>query len=339
MGPGEAGWEGQAVTSISPAGTVLALASLLALSACDLEKPDPASQAAAILHKRPSGFLDRLVSLDDLAWREIRADQAAASTEAVGPATPSARPILAESVYAYASRLRPAIAAAASDSVRADLLTSFVFDSLGIVPAPEDTTLASSLPGHVLAARSGSCLGLVLLHLALGRELGLPVVPVFLPGHTFVRFRSESHVRNIETLRGGIARSDSFYRESFSLAKRPWYGLADGRPEQALGALVFNLGNLHRLQGRWDAALWEYRLAEELLPGSPEALGNQGAVLLAAGNPDSARVKLEAALAGDSLAAPAWKNLETIYRHNGEPAKAEEAKARWLSLRRTGPAS
>lgn len=319
MGPAQGGRAGPALIPAAGRRKGPLLASILALAACGLEKPDPASQAAAILHKRPSGFLDRLVALDDLAARELEA----ADGESGGSAAPLARTMLAESLYAYASRLRPSMAAAASDSVRADLLAGFFFDSLGIVPAPEDTGLASSLPGRVLATRSGSCVGLVLLHLALGRELGLPVYPVFLPGHVFVRFRSETHMRNIETLRSGLARSDSFYRETFALPKRPWYDLSDGRPEQALGALVFNLGNLHRRQGRRHEALWEYRLAEGLLPGFPEALGNQGAVLLASGNLDSARVMLEAALAGDSLAAPAWKNLEFLSRRQGGPKGAE----------------
>lgn len=285
-----------------------------------IERPDPASQAAAILHKHPSDFLDKLASLDALAGREAAA--------AIPEASPAPRPALVESLHAYSVRLRPALEAAVSDSARIQVLNAFVFDTLGIAPLLDDTTLASSIPTYVLARKRGSCLGLVLLYLGLGQRLDLPLHPVFLPGHVFVRYGEGTGARNIETLRSGIARPDSFYRSHFNLARRPWYGLANAEPSQALGAFVFNLGNFHRARGDWTSAMEEYRLAEESLPGFPEALGNRGAGFLAAGDAKGAREKLEAALAGDSLAVPAWRNLEIIHRAAGDSAKAERARER-----------
>ena len=299
---------------------VLTLLFALFLSAC-IEKPDPASQAAAILHKHPSTFLDKLTALDALAGRELLA--------AADPAAPTPPPpALAESLYAFSVRLRPALQTAPSNSDRVRLLTAFVFDSLGLVPRLDDTSLETSLPSHVLVLKQGSCLGLTLLFLALGQGLDLPLAPVFLPGHVFVRYGSGPEARNIETLRRGIARTDSFYRATFSLTQRPWYSLAAAEPDQALGALVFNLGNFHRGRENWAAAMEEYRLAEESLPGFPEALGNRGAGFLVAGDAKSAKEKLEAALAGDSLAVPAWRNLEAIYRAEGDSAKAQWARNR-----------
>jgi hypothetical protein len=291
---------------------LLALHLALLPVAC-LERPDPASQAAAILNKRPAGFQDRLIALDALASAELGIP---------------GRPALAESLHALAARLRPALAGAfpggapgtgsagdgGFDSLRAGILDAFLFDTLGLVPLLDDTTLASSLPSRVLADRRGGCLGLSLLYLALAEALGLPLRPVFLPGHVMVRWRSPSLVRNVETLRRGLARGDGFYRETFSLARRPWYALADARPDQALAALVFNLANLHRAREMLAAAEAEYRLAESFLPAWPEALGNLGATLMLAGDRDGAREYLEAALAGDSLAAPALRNLETLGR-------------------------
>lgn len=275
-----------------------------------LERPDPASQAAAILNKRPAGFQDRLVALDALASAELGIP---------------GRPALPESLHALAARLRPVLAAAALspagnvDSLRVAALNAFLFDSLGLVPLLEDTTLDASLPSRVLAERRGGCLGLSLLCLALAESLDLPLRPVFLPGHVMVRWRSPGpgHSRNIETLRRGLARSDSFYRETFALARRPWYALADARPEQALAALVFNLANFHRSRGDLESARAEYRLAETLLPGYPEALGNLGAALILAGDREAARQNLEAALAGDSLAAPAQQNLRSLAEPRG----------------------
>jgi tetratricopeptide (TPR) repeat protein len=295
---------------IPPIAALAALAGLFA-SSCRLEPSDPAAQAASILSKRPAAFQDQLVALDALAAREALAME--------GPGSPEFRPALAESLHAYASRLRPSMAAA-SDEGKIVLLNAFLLDSLGIAPVADSAPLAASVPSLVLNRRSGSCVGLVLIYLALGRSLDLPLFPVFLPGHLFLRHRPDgAAARNIETLRGGIARSDTFYRETFALAKRPWYALGDADPRKALAALVFNMGNAHRDRGEPATALEEYRLVEEALPGFPEALGNQGACLMLTGEPGPAKEKFMAALAGDSLAEPAWRNLEAIRRTETGP--------------------
>jgi regulator of sirC expression with transglutaminase-like and TPR domain len=284
----------------SPRAAALA-AAVFALAACRLEKPDPASQAAAILRKHPADYQDQLVSLDALAMREV--------AELEPSALPPARPILAESLYAYRARLAPLLAAAASDRERVDRLNAFLFDSLGLAALDADTTLAASVPSLALAHRRGSCVALGLLYLALGRSLDLPLVPVFLPGHMALRLRRPAgETFNVETLRRGIARADSFYRAAFSLGKRPWYSLSDARPDQALAALLFNMANARRARGDCGAAAEEYRLVSEALPGFPEALGNQGVCALRLGDRDAAERFFRSAYAGDSLS-PALANL------------------------------
>jgi hypothetical protein len=274
-----------------------------ALSACRLEKPDPASQAAAILRKHPADFQDQLAALDALAAREV--------AELEPSATPSSRPILAESLYAYRTRLKPSLDAAGSDRERLDRLHAFFFDSLGMTAVDADTSLASSVPSLALARRRGSCVALCLLYLAVGRSLDLPLAPIFLPGHVALRFRPRNgDPVNIETLRRGIARTDSFYRETFSLPKRPWYSLDDGRPEQALAALLFNMANARRIHGDPATAAEEYRLVAEALPGFPEALGNQGVCALDRDRGSAARL-FRAAYEGDSLS-PARANLAAL---------------------------
>ncbi len=294
---------------------IAALAAAALLTGCRLERPDPASQAAAILNKHPSDFPDQLASLDALALREmkfLRSDSAAGKDAAAGVAFPD-RSVLAESLYRYSQRLRPALASLTADSSRIALLNAFLFDTLAIVPDTVGDDLAASIPTLILQRRRGACVGLTLMYLALGRSLDLPMVPVFLPGHVFVRYLSpRGSPRNIETLRGGIARSDSFYRETFALRKRPWYSLADARPEQALAALVFNLGNAHRAAGDLAAAKAEFGLAENAVPGFPEALGSLGACLLWEGEKAQAREKFLAALKGDSLSQPALINLAVL---------------------------
>jgi regulator of sirC expression with transglutaminase-like and TPR domain len=274
-----------------------------ALSACRLEKPDPASQAAAILRKHPADFQDQLASLDALAAREV--------AELEPSAAPASRPILAESLYAYRTRLKPWLDAAGSERERLDRLHAFLFDSLGLVSVDADTSLASSVPSLALARRRGSCVALSLLYLALGRSLDLPLAPIFLPGHIALRFRPRNgDPVNVETLRRGIARTDSFYRETFSLGKRPWYSLEDGRPEQALAALLFNMANARRTHGDLPVAAEEYRLVAEVVPGFPEALGNQAVCALGQDRGAAARL-FRAAYAGDSLS-PARANLAAL---------------------------
>ncbi|MEO7427272.1 MAG: transglutaminase family protein, partial [Fibrobacteria bacterium] len=297
-----------------------ALAAILILgqlSACRLERPDAASQAAAILNKHPADFLDQLASLDALALREIGS---------------TGKSIVAESLYSYSQRLKPILAAIppagaeadsarvpfdsarnSFDSIRIAVLNAFFFDTLGIAADTVGADFATSVPSLVIQRRRGACVGLALLYVALGRSLDLDFVPVFLPGHIFVRYLPRAgEPRNVETLRRGIARSDSFYRERFTLVKRPWYSLGNARPEQALAALVFNLGNAHRSAGDLAASQEEFRLVESVLPGFPEALGSWGACLMMAGDKVGAKARLLAALAGDSLSAPAALNLAEL---------------------------
>lgn len=281
-----------------------AAAAALLAGACRLEPPDPASQAAAILRKHPSDFTDQLVALDALASREVAFLEPSA--------VPTRRTSLAESLYAYAARLKPVLAAAASDSQRVSILNAFVFDTLGMAALDGDTTLAAAVPGLALAHRRGSCVALTLIYLGLGKALDLPLVPVFLPGHICVRLRRGAEARNIEILRSGIARTDSFYRETFALGKRPWYSLADAPPEHALAALLFNMGNARRAHGDAGAAAEEFRLVAEILPGFPEALGSLGVCAWMQGDTAMAKLRFREALAGDSLSPPALRNLQSI---------------------------
>ncbi len=284
------------------------------LGGCRPEKTDVVAESAAILHQQPPDFIDQLSHLDALAMGE-KSGSWVHST-------------LADSLTLYREHLRPLLGLANSDSEKVNLLNAWIFDSLGVMPVTDTGDLATSLPSQVLRNRQGSCLGISLLFLALGEALDMPLRPVFLPGHIFVRYRSKEYTRNVETLRKGLDRSDSFYRDHFYLARRPWYSLQEAELGDALAALVFNLANTHRSRGKRDEALGEYRLVEEALPGFPEALGNEGALLLEAGEISTSEGKLLVALAGDSLAEPAWRNLARIYREQGDTTKA----AAWARL-------
>jgi regulator of sirC expression with transglutaminase-like and TPR domain len=252
---------------------------------CRIEKPDPVSAANAIIHKHPSDFLDQLTALDALA-----AEQAGL------PKAP-----WMDILYSQSSQLKSSLKSAVSDSAKVAILNAWIFDSLGLSADPDSNGLSNSLPSQVIANKRGSALGLTMVYLVLGQTMQLPLVPVLMPGHIFIRYQSNSYTCNIETLRRGSAESDSFYQARYFLSKRPWYKLAPGNPEQALCALLFSLANHHFSQGKWAFALGEYQLVLGALPGFPEALIQEGNTLLNIHDPKTAEDRFQTAFKGDSL--------------------------------------
>jgi regulator of sirC expression with transglutaminase-like and TPR domain len=224
---------------------------------------------------------------------------------------------LADTLARYRKRLLDAGFAALPDSLKAESLIRFLFDSLGLMADDRNQDLALSQPTLVLRDRRGSCVGLGLVTLALAEAVGLEALPVFLPGHLFVRLRAaRDSWRNVELLRKGIARSDSFYRAEFRLYQRPWYKLTSATLEQALAALAFNLANAHAATGKTAWARAEYGRVAEQLPGFPDALGAEGSLLLAEGRVDEALAKLKASIAGDSLSFPARDAYARALQHD-----------------------
>ena len=263
------------VTAGCPACSPPACVALL-LSACCLEQPDPASQAAAILHKHPSGFLDRLVALDALASGEL-ARRAGSGAEAGG--LPGGKPLrLCRPPRAPPWRRPRRIPRRASPASTPSSSTPW-----GSSPCP--TTPPCRLPARAWSWRdgAGAASGWSSCTWPWGRPWICPCAGIPARAMSWCGGAGETHVRNIETLRRGIARSDSFYRETFALGKRPWYSLADARPDQALAALVFNLANLHRSRGSGAARRntgWPRSAAGVSgSPGEPGAIG-----LVAAGS-------------------------------------------------------
>jgi tetratricopeptide (TPR) repeat protein len=225
---------------------------------------------------------------------------------------------LRDSLEDYRRRLAAANLPSLSEDRRAEILAHFLFDSLQLKSLDGGEDFGLSLPSRILRDRKGSCAGLALLLMALAEKTGHEARPVFLPGHLFVRLKSGSAPsaswRNVELLRGGVARSDSFYADAFQLRRRPWYRLVSREPSQVLAAFYFNRGNAYRDAGRPERAIEEYRRAENLLPGFPEALGSEGALLWSRGSGREGREKLEKSLAGDPLSKPARENYEWYTR-------------------------
>ncbi len=285
---------------------VLFILCTTSLISCRIEKPDTASAALAILNKHPADYINQLVTLDALISKEMHLSLTHDNSNSPLPLS------LADSLYQFANLLKPNMLLAQSDTEKIALFNSFIFDSLGLKAIDDTLDIRSSLPSQILIHRQGSCLGLVLFSLGLAEFLKLPLSPVFLPGHIFLRYQSPTHISNIEMLKRGIARSDSFYRTQFNLAAKPWYQMENYSKDQALIALLFNLANFHMYEKKWAQALDEYQVVLTILPRYPEALANAGAALYSLGDKKSAKIKLDSAFIGDSLAPPTLKNLELL---------------------------
>lgn len=180
--------------------------------------------------------------------------------------------------------------------------------ALGVEPVlqPSDSDLVPSLAWE---RRRAGCVPLVLFWIEALRERGVEAAPVFLPGHLAIEARDG---QRIETLRGGIIRSASFYDSAFRLEQRPYYKNLKPDPQAVVASMLVQAGLLEWRSGRTKAAVAAFRAAAKLCPGLPEAEGNLGLVLEQRGHAEEAAKHLRLALAGDPLSIKArtrWKRM------------------------------
>jgi regulator of sirC expression with transglutaminase-like and TPR domain len=196
----------------------------------------------------------------------------------------------------------------ASEEEKIAAIAAWMNSPRGIVPvdAPDDTDLVPSLAWQ---RRRGGCTALAWIWIRLGKALDLELRPVLLPGHVTLRTKGG---RFVETLRGGLERTSTFYDSAFQLAKRPAYRLETSDSDVLEASLIVHRGLL--LWKRQDMMESEncFRKASELVPGMPEAEGNLGLVLEARGDLPGAREHLAFALAGDSLNEKAKSRWEAL---------------------------
>jgi regulator of sirC expression with transglutaminase-like and TPR domain len=150
----------------------------------------------------------------------------------------------------------------------------YLFQELGYQGIAESSSVQDLCLTRVLAAKRGSCLGLVCLYLSLTEIRQWPFSAVLLPGHVFLRCRGDSGEVNIETLRQGLERSDSFYREKFLPGAGPDYYFKNLSPAQVVALVSFNLGNEYRKRKLYEDAEQKYREAVALFPAFVEAREN-----------------------------------------------------------------
>lgn len=213
---------------------------------------------------------------------------------------------LLDTLATLSRTLATRISPADSPRVVISTINHFLFNEWGLIPEPDTSSVENVSLFSILRAKKASCLGLVCLYLAVTEELALPLYGVLLPGHLFLRYQDDSATINIETLKQGIARTDSFYRDHFRVPARDAYYLNNLDRRQVTGALLYNLGNECRKRERYEDAIAYYQRAVAVFPGLAEAWDNLG----------KARSLLGRQAAGEK----AWQRARALQPKTGEPS-------------------
>lgn len=183
--------------------------------------------------------------------------------------------------------------AAPREKIRA--INTYLFDEQGLAPVIDTSTLENTSLATILEQKKGSCVGLVGLYLAMTEKMNLPFYGVLLPGHAFVRYKDDSLKINIETLRQGLERTDSFYCDFFKVpVDDPLYFTNIDR-SKIKALFLFNFGNMYRAKGLWGEATDKYQAALALLPDFVEAHANLGNAYLLLNRKDEAQKEFDQA--------------------------------------------
>ncbi len=159
-----------------------------------------------------------------------------------------------------------------------DRLNEFLFKKSGFRREVDDPDIRFMLLPYVVRHRQGSCLGLASLYVVLARALDMPIRPVLVPGHIFVRLaKKHSHV-NIELFHQGEFMPDDWYRKKWRVPNHVSSYMRELTDEQFVSVLLFNLGNEYRTRGLLDQALEKYSAASEGFSDFAEAHASMGLV-------------------------------------------------------------
>jgi tetratricopeptide (TPR) repeat protein len=207
--------------------------------------------------------------------------------------------------------LKPAISSARTPEEKISAINTLLFKQLNfrfdelansfmlrrrVTTGRIDTTNYESYD-RVLKNKRGICVSLSLLYLMLAEKLGLPIYPVFMPRHVFVRYDDGRTRINIETTAQGARADDSYYRKKFDLdhAQKIYGRTLDNY--RIIGAYLNNMGVYFQLQGRYADSIELHRLDTQINPELAGSYSNLGAAYLEAGLTGQAVLALEKARA------------------------------------------
>ncbi len=135
----------------------------------------------------------------------------------------------------------------------------------------------------VLSRKTGDCMGLAVLYLALAEELGLPITGMSAPNHVYLMYRSGGRRFNIDQCREGVIAPDEFFIQGYRIPpetiKRGVY-MQPLRKKQILARLIIEQASYLCVRKFSLEAIKEYDLAITMDENMPEAFEGRAAQYL-----------------------------------------------------------
>ncbi|MFW5960675.1 MAG: tetratricopeptide repeat protein, partial [Chitinivibrionales bacterium] len=170
-----------------------------------------------------------------------------------------------------------------------DTLTKCIYSDLSLRFDSSGDEISGMLPQSVLERGEGRCLGIGFIMLIAAERAGLPLYGVTIPGHFFLRYENGDTVRNIEPNRFGMERSDSYYREQYSINGKGSEVFRKLRKREVAALLYYNAANHLYEEKRHNEAEVFYKKTLELSPGMAQASGNLALIYAEQAKYDKAR--------------------------------------------------
>lgn len=233
------------------------------------------------------------------------------------------------------SELRRALSGRAlTGRTLARALARVVYSKVKARPTPineiTDVTISD-----VLERKTGTCLSLTTLTLAVAGRLNLPVKAVLIPRHVFARYSSGARHVNIETTRGGIGLPDAFYIK--------WKGVTPGEirrgvymreltKKEFIAQILVGQGTATSRKNPARAGEL-FELALKFHPSSPVVLYNLGVLAGRSGDLKAAEEFYNAAIIVNPDSAECYVNRGAVRARLGRPREGVADCTRALALR------
>ncbi len=224
---------------------------------------------------------------------------------------------------------------------RLEVLNRYFFDELGFsavtsIPGRHsDQRIAGLILPHVLRRRSGHCVGLSSIYLALGYRAGLPLFGVSAPRHFFVRWDGEGLRQNVELTARGAPHPDSYYVERYSISEdaiNRGVHLQSLRRREVLVEILNNRASFHWDRGDVVRASRDLDRVVVASHNFARAYAGRGFIALQRGELKAARDDLDRALAIDPGYSRAHLLLGQVHLRGGWLARAEASFQRAIDL-------
>jgi tetratricopeptide (TPR) repeat protein len=255
------------------------------------------------------------------------------SVERLGPATAAGLPVPFEIDERIVALAEGRINRGASERVRTEQITDFIFGFLDLEYRLEPTRSAL----ETFRDREGNCLSFVNLFVGLAREYRLS--PFYVEVEDYQRWNySEGMVVSHGHIVAGLRVDGHLETYDFLPYRRKSY--RDFNPIDDLKASAHYYNNLAAealMRGDLNRAESLARIAVGLAPWFEKAVNNLGVVLLRKGEPQRALELLTEALEQKPKNVPLLTNTARAYQETGRIDEANELLARLEGLQETNP--